>query len=104
MTGGLADVSDLQISLLQDYELNQNYPNPFNPFTQIKYSLPVLSRVTISVYDVLGNKVIDLVNKKQISGSYEIEFDGSTLSSGVYFYTLIVNDNISQTKKMLLVK
>jgi photosystem II stability/assembly factor-like uncharacterized protein len=104
VTGGLANVYDSEVSLLQNFMLYQNYPNPFNPLTQIKYSIPDQCLVTISVYDVLGNKVIELINKKQSGGSYEIDFDASTLPSGIYFYSLLADNNIIQTKKMLLVK
>ncbi|MBN1302638.1 MAG: T9SS type A sorting domain-containing protein [Melioribacteraceae bacterium] len=61
-----------------------NYPNPFNPSTIITYKLPVDGFVTLKVYDVLGEEIAVLVNKKQASGVYEIEFDGSDLASGVY--------------------
>ena len=104
VTGGLADIYDPEVSVLQDYKLYQNYPNPFNPITQIKYLLPEPNHVTILVYDILGKRVSDLIDKRQSEGSYEIEFDASTLPSGIYFYSLVADNNIVQTKKMLLIK
>ena len=75
------------------FSLSQNYPNPFNPSTKIKYSIPPVASsfrlsVTLKVYDVLGNEITTLVNEEKPEGSYEIEFDGSELTSGIYFYQL----------------
>ena len=70
--------------------LNQNYPNPFNPSTSIKYSIPNRNQVTLKVFDVLGSEVATLVNKEQPQGNYEVEFNGSDLTSGIYFYRLSV--------------
>jgi len=70
------------------YALEQNYPNPFNPSTTIRYELPKTSHVSLSVYDVLGREVSVLVNERRDAGVYEIKFDGSGLSSGVYFYRI----------------
>lgn len=86
-----------------DYILIQNFPNPFNPTTKIKYEIPVTGKVTIKVFDILGVEVGTLVNEVQNKGIYEINFDGSALSSGVYFYQLRV-DNFVQAKKMMLMK
>ena len=86
-----------------DFFFVQNYPNPFNPTTTIKYQIPELSFVTIKVYDVLGNEVATLLNEENPSGTYEIEFDGTELPSGVYFYQLKAG-NFVETKKMLLLK
>lgn len=83
--------------------LNQNFPNPFNPTTQIRFELTQASEVTLDVHNALGQKVATLVNGTVQAGSYSIQFDGAGLSSGVYFYTLQAGD-ISQTKKMMLVK
>ena len=85
------------------YSLLQNYPNPFNPTTTIKYQIPELSFVTIKVYDVLGNEIATLANEEKPVGSYEVEFDGSELTSGIYFYKLQAGDFI-ETKKMILLK
>ena len=83
--------------------LMQNYPNPFNPSTMINYQLPKNSFVTLRVYDVLGNKVAELVNGHKDAGSYQVIFDGSKFASGIYSYRLQVGEN-EVTKKMTLVK
>jgi hypothetical protein len=87
----------------EEYILSQNYPNPFNPMTIIKYSIPKLSFVTLKIFDVLGREVATLVNQEKPLGRYGIEFDGSELTSGIYFYQLKTGDFI-ETKKMLLIK
>jgi uncharacterized protein (TIGR02145 family) len=85
------------------FELMQNYPNPFNPTTLISFSLPQATFVTLKVYDVVGREVVNLVNEFKDAGNYKLNFDGSKLSSGIYFYSLqTVNSTIS--KKMLLIK
>jgi hypothetical protein len=86
-----------------EYSLQQNYPNPFNPTTSIKYSIKNAGFVTLKVYDVLGEQVASLVNEHQNRGSYNINFSTSSLSSGVYIYTITAND-FNQSKKMLLIK
>ncbi|MGA3288104.1 MAG: autotransporter-associated beta strand repeat-containing protein, partial [Bacteroidota bacterium] len=83
--------------------LLQNYPNPFNPRTTIKYSIPQRSFVSITVYNILGKEVSKLVNEEKLSGSYEVQFDGNKLSSGVYFYRLQAG-KFSETKKLMLLK
>jgi hypothetical protein len=83
--------------------LAQNYPNPFNPSTTIRYELPKSGIVRLGVYDILGREVSLLVNEMKEAGSYRVEFDGSGLSSGVYFYRLTASDFV-QTRKLLLVR
>jgi DNA-binding beta-propeller fold protein YncE len=89
------------------FELYQNYPNPFNPVTIIKYELPSApggtNYVKLSVYDILGREAAVLVNGKLKPGTYEIEWDGTNYTSGVYFYRFITNKYV-ETKKMILVK
>jgi hypothetical protein len=85
------------------FELSQNYPNPFNPGTSISWQSPVDSWQTLKVFDVLGNEIVTLVDEYKTAGSYQVSFDASYLSSGIYFYTLI-SGNISETKKMLLIR
>ncbi len=85
------------------FSLAQNYPNPFNPLTSIRYGVPEKSHVTMSVYNTLGQCVVLLVDEKQEAGYHEVTFDGSGLTSGVYFYRLQAGDFV-QTKKLLLMK
>jgi hypothetical protein len=87
----------------KQFALAQNYPNPFNPITMIRYELPERADVSLKVYDILGREVATLVNASQGQGSYQVPFNASTLSSGVYFYRLKAG-SFMQTKKMLLVK
>ncbi len=86
-----------------DYSLSQNYPNPFNPSTSISYSIPENAFVTLKIYDVLGNEVEVLINEQKESGNYQIDFNASELSSGIYYYTLTAG-NFTSTKKMSLIK
>lgn len=93
-----------------EFILFQNYPNPFNPVTKIKFSVPVVETfqgislpLTIKVYDILGKEISTLINQEMKSGVYEVEFDGSQVPSGVYFYQLRT-ENFVQTKKMILLK
>lgn len=92
------------------FELAQNYPNPFNPSTKIRYTIPSFTQykdegslVTLIVFDVLGNEVITLVNEDKPAGNYEVNFDASQLSSGIYFYKIQAGSFV-ETKKMLLLK
>ena len=85
------------------FQLYQNYPNPFNPTTTIKYQIPELSFVTIKVFDVLGNEITTLVNEEIAEGSYEIDFNASGTTSGMYFYQL-KTENYSESKKMIVLK
>ena len=95
----------------QIFALNQNYPNPFNPATVVSYLLPAGSHVQLAVYDLLGREVKILVDQQQQAGPHRVEFDGSGLASGMYFYRLTAQSSgpsahalYSQTKKMVLVK
>jgi len=106
-------------SIINDFKLYQNYPNPFNPATKIKYRIPLSppllkgELVTLKVYDILGNEIATLVNEVQSHGEYEIDFsaesgsasgrNGSSLSSGIYFYQLKAGD-FTDTKRMILLK
>lgn len=90
-------------SILKGFFLDQNYPNPFNPSTKISWYSPVDSRQTLKIYDAIGNLVNVLVDEYKPAGSYEIEYQASGLSSGVYYYTLIVGE-YSSTKKMILMR
>ena len=85
------------------FTLEQNYPNPFNPSTTISWQSPVSSHQTLKIYDVLGNEVAILVNEYRPAGSYEVNFDASNLSSGIYFYELRSGSYL-EIKKMTLLK
>lgn len=85
------------------FSLEQNYPNPFNPSTTIKYLIPSSEFVTLKVYDILGNEMVELINEEKPAGSYSFEFDASNLASGTYFYKLQAGIN-TEVRKMLLLK
>lgn len=88
----------------KDFSLEQNYPNPFNPETIIRYQIPKISIVKIEVFDMLGRNVKELVNSTQSAGTYDVRFDASGLSSGIYFYSLSADGVVIDTKKMIVVK
>ncbi len=96
-------INEISNATPSNYKLYQNYPNPFNPVTIINYELRITGLVQIQVFDVLGNEVFSLVNKNQKAGSYQVEFNGSSLSSGVYFYKLQAG-KYSDTRRMILLK
>jgi aminopeptidase N len=85
------------------FELHQNYPNPFNPVTRINYDIPKRSVVTIKIYNILGQLVAQPLNEVKVPGKYTLDFDASTLASGVYYYEIKAGA-FSDTKKMVLVK
>jgi hypothetical protein len=85
------------------YRLFQNFPNPFNPNTEITFSIAADSRVTINIYNTLGQEVAQLVNANYSKGTYTINFDGTNFSSGVYFYRITAGD-FTEEKKMVLIK
>ena len=96
-------VSEELVEIPTTYKLFQNFPNPFNPTTTIKYSIPKSGIVSIKIYNTVGEQVASLVNKEQEIGNYEIKFDATFFSSGIYFYQLKSEDFI-ETKKMILIK
>ncbi|HEX9740301.1 MAG TPA: T9SS type A sorting domain-containing protein, partial [Ignavibacteriaceae bacterium] len=100
---GTLDAENENPLAVSDYKLSQNYPNPFNPVTVISYQVPVKSFVSLKVYDIIGREIQSLVNEEKDAGKYEIHFDASSLSSGVYFYK-IKSDSYSEIKKMVLIK
>jgi hypothetical protein len=87
----------------QAFVLYQNYPNPFNPETIISYQIPITGRVSLKIFNVLGNQVAELVNGIQDAGKFNTTFDGSKFSSGIYFYQLKYGSFVS-TKKLVLLK
>jgi len=89
--------------VIKEYHLEQNYPNPFNPSTVISYTIPKTERVTLEIFNTMGQKIGTLVNALQTAGSYQVQVDGSQWASGIYFYKLST-PNFTQTRKMLLFK
>ncbi len=102
-TENLQSLSLEPITVIKDFTLSQNYPNPFNPTTVIDYTIPKDSHVTLKIYDVLGQEVRTLVDEDQQVGRYSVNFNGSSLASGVYFYRLVAGSHVI-TKKMLELK
>ncbi len=98
-----SDVVEVTVATPSKFELLQNYPNPFNPTTEISFDLPKESNVKLSVFNVLGQKVADLLNEKLSAGTHSVKFDGSNLTSGIYFYKMQSN-GFTAIKKMILVK
>jgi len=106
-------IIEAEISIPMNFELSQNYPNPFNPSTKIDYNLPFDSKVTLEIYNVMGEKVGQLVNQDQSAGYFSVEFNSSSLgksiSSGIYFYRITALDRVtgkdySAIKKLILLK
>jgi hypothetical protein len=105
---GSVGINNISTEIPKSFLLYQNYPNPFNPVTKIRFDITQDVRretrdVRINIYDAVGREVMILVNEKLSAGSYEVEFDGSGLSTAVYFYTITAG-NYSETKKMFLLK
>jgi hypothetical protein len=112
---GTSDVNN-ESGIPEGYSLMQNYPNPFNPETKIEFRISDLGFVSLKVYDILGNEIATLVNEDKPAGKYEVTFDASGLTSGIYFYTLRTGNTsigsldgqagqvFSETKKMILLR
>lgn len=98
---GISPVSNI---IPGKYYLIQNYPNPFNPSTVISYRLSGSNFISLKIFDVNGREVAEPVKENQNPGNYSVEFDGSKLSSGMYFYSLYADDKLVDTKKMVLLK
>lgn len=100
----LTDVENNLTSLIpHELKLYQNYPNPFNPATTINYQLPANEKVVLKIYNLLGEEIATLVNGNQLAGIHSVNFNAARYSSGIYFYSIRTN-NLTVTKKMLLVK
>ncbi len=89
--------------IAESFRLEQNYPNPFNPTTGIRFQVPGVSDVKLTVYDILGREVAVLVNERKAVGTYEVKFDGTGLASGAYFYRLTAGSFV-QTKRLLFLR
>jgi len=103
---GIQQISD---NVPSEYRLFQNYPNPFNPVTNIVYSIMSnvkgkMSKVVISLYDITGREITKLIDKEQNAGTYKVDWNAGSLPSGIYFYSLIIDGNTIDTKKMVMIK
>ena len=99
----ITDINNSEITPTQ-FELYQNYPNPFNPITKIDFVVPQKGIVKLTVYNLLGEKVIELLNNEISAGKHSVEFNGSQLASGAYIYKINVAGKYSEVKKMILMK
>jgi hypothetical protein len=100
---GIIGIQNISKEIPKSYNLSQNYPNPFNPSTKIQFSVPANGFVNLKVFDLTGREVATLVNQNLRAGTYSVDFNGSNLSSGYYFYELRT-ESFSETKKMVLTK
>ena len=98
----VTSVKDDKVEFIS-YKLEQNYPNPFNSTTYIRYTIPQSGRVTLKIYDILGNEVAILIDRHQDRGAYDVIFQPENLPSGIYLYQLKFGDFI-KTKKLILIK
>jgi len=98
------EIKNQTINITSDFILYQNYPNPFNPKTIISYKVESTKQIKLIVFDILGKEITTLVSQKQKAGEYEVKFDGTNLSSGIYFYSLFIDGKRAITKKMMLIK
>jgi photosystem II stability/assembly factor-like uncharacterized protein len=102
--GPMVSIQQVSTEIPTDYQLYQNYPNPFNPVTNIKYDLKSQGNIKLTVYDITGKEVSVLVNEAQSAGTYEADWNASEYSSGIYFYSLIIEGRVADTKKLALLK
>ena len=98
------NIKQISNEIPQEFKLYQNYPNPFNPNTTIKFKVKRLSDVSLKVHDISGKLIEEVFYNSVHPGEYEYKFDGESLTSGVYFYSLFTDNNIIDTKKMVLIK
>jgi hypothetical protein len=99
----VVNVDENQINIPIEYRLYQNYPNPFNPDTKIEFQLPETAFVNLIVYNILGEKIVELIKERLNAGHYEFIFKGDQLPSGTYIYSL-QTENYKESRKMILLK
>ncbi len=102
--GIVTSIKNEEGNIPAEFKLLQNYPNPFNPETNINYSIPEETNVTIKLYDVIGREVKVLVNERKQPGKYTIKFKGGEICSGVYFYRLTTSSGYTAVKKLVILK
>jgi flagellar hook assembly protein FlgD len=99
----MTEINNTDINIPESFSLSQNYPNPFNSKTQFKINLPKTSDVNISVYNINGQLILNIVNERKNAGTYRVSWDASNFSSGMYFIKLKAG-TFTATKKCLLIK
>jgi hypothetical protein len=102
-TNTATEAKSIQMNSPVQFALEQNFPNPFNPSTTIRYGLPARTHVTMTIYNTLGQQVVELVNGDIDAGNHDVRVDGSNLASGVYFYRLTAGEHVD-SKKLILMK
>jgi Secretion system C-terminal sorting domain len=102
-TSTLVGITQISSEVPEEYSLSQNYPNPFNPMSKLKFQMPKSGFAVLKVFDVLGKEIQVLVNQELSPGTYVVDFDGSNLPSGIYYYKFEA-EGFTQTRKMVLVK
>jgi hypothetical protein len=100
----LTGVENSKTQIPEDYELEQNFPNPFNPSTKIEFFLKQSGKVKLDVYNLIGQKVAELINEELSAGFHNVNFNASDLASGIYIYQLKVDNKFNSAKKMILAK
>ena len=100
----LTGVENSKTQIPEDYELEQNFPNPFNPSTKIEFFLKQSGKVKLDVYNLIGQKVAELINEELLAGFHNVNFNASDLASGIYIYQLKVDNKFNSAKKMILAK
>ena len=108
MTGISAIVREIGLDIPKDFALNQNYPNPFNPSTTIRFALPTNAQVEMTLYNLIGQEMENILNAELSAGIHEIVFNATRFSSGIYFYRIKAQgangNNFISTKRMILMK
>jgi hypothetical protein len=99
----VTDIEGSKLKLPKTFALQQNYPNPFNPSTTIEFDILISSEVIIYVYNIAGQKIRTLLNKKMPAGNHQVKFNAGNLSTGIYFYRIEAGD-FQEVKKMILIK
>jgi hypothetical protein len=101
----IVGIQNIGSNLPAKFDLKQNYPNPFNPVTKIRFDIAKSSKITLKVFNIVGQEIATLANNEAVTaGTKEVTFDGSSLPSGIYFYTLSSADGVKETKRMMLIK
>ena len=103
MIGEPTNLNEQKEQVPFDFSLEQNYPNPFNPTTNVSFSVPIETFVTVKIYDLLGNEIAVLVNETKTPGKYNVQFHANGFSSGVYICEMTAS-NFKSTQKLVLAK